>query len=355
MVSTDKSCQLTRALRRISRPAICTRCLKARRSVTVDVRSDSIQDPTDELEQSSGLGSSGPLGALSDSFDPLRASRSRKKQLPPSRYQFRPPKYDRGPLHPHQPPPASDPSSRIFVPGPFSSSRVEQTYHNMIAPDILTLCYQHNPPGYRPPPKAPRLRSWDDSSPYHANRQLRGPRGGDVLRLLRKPITFRNIPMIERITVHTFVKQVIKEGSAPLHVAGMVLQAITNVRVQTHKSRTGEAGWNLVPGKSMAATATLKGEDMYHFLGKLVNVVLPRIKDWRGVRATTGDGSGNLTFGLDPEVVGGFPEIEINYDSYPQKMIPGCNITIHTTANTDKDARLLLQTVGIPFCGKVVN
>jgi large subunit ribosomal protein L5 len=137
-----------------------------------------------------------------------------------------------------------------------------------------------------------------------------------VLRLLRKPITFRNVPMVERITVHTYVKAVIKEGSGPLHVAGMVLQAITNVRVQTHKSRTGESAWGLVPGKqTVAATASLKGEDMYHFLGKLVNVVLPRIKDWRGVQATTGDGSGNLTFGLDPEVVGGFPEVEINYDS----------------------------------------
>jgi len=201
------------------------------------------------------------------------------------------------------------------VPGPFSSPRVEQTYHNIIAPDILTLCYQHNPPGYRPPPKAPRLRSWDDSSPYHANRQLRGPRGGDVLRLLRKPITFRNIPMIEKITVHTFVKQVLQHGSGPLHVAGMVLQAITNVRVQTHKSRTGVSEWGLQPGKSIAATATLQGEDMYHFLGKVVSVVLPKIKDWRGVGATSGDGSGNLSFGLGVDIVGAFPEIEINYDS----------------------------------------
>jgi ribosomal protein L5 len=136
-----------------------------------------------------------------------------------------------------------------------------------------------------------------------------------VLRLLRKPITFRNVPMIERITVHTFVKQVLQHGSGPLHVAGMVLQAITNVRVQTHKSRTGVSAWGLLPGKSIAATATLKGEDMYHFLGKVVNVVLPRIKDWRGIRATSGDGSGNLSFGLDVEVVGAFPEIEINYDS----------------------------------------
>jgi large subunit ribosomal protein L5 len=137
-----------------------------------------------------------------------------------------------------------------------------------------------------------------------------------VLRLLRKPINIRNIPMLERVTVHTYVKQVIKDGSAPLHVAGMVLQAITNVRVKTHKSRSGESAWGLKPGQqTLAATASLKGEDMYHFLGKLVNVVLPRIKDWRGVKATTGDGSGNLTFGLDPDVVGGFSEVEINYDS----------------------------------------
>jgi large subunit ribosomal protein L5 len=54
---------------------------------------------------------------------------------------------------------------------------------------------------------------------------------------------------------------------------------------------------------------------MYHFLAKLVDIVMPRIKDWNGVRATTGDSSGNLTLGLDPEVVGGFPEVEVNYDS----------------------------------------
>lgn len=122
--------------------------------------------------------------------------------------------------------------------------------------------------------------------------------------------------MVERITVHSFVNQVIKHGSGPLHVAGMVLQAITNVRVETHKSRTNVTEWGMVAGKqTVAATASLKGEDMYHFLGKLVKVVLPRIKDWRGVHATTGDGSGNLTFGLEPEVVGGFPEVEVNFDA----------------------------------------
>lgn len=94
---------------------------------------------------------------------------------------------------------------------------------------------------------------------------------------------------------------------------------------------------------------------MYHFLSKLIDVVLPRIKDWNGIRATTGDSSGNLTFGLEPSVVGTFPEVEVNYDAYPPKMIPGCHITIQTTAATDKDARLLLSSIGIPFYGKISN
>lgn len=219
----------------------------------------------------------------------------------------------------------------------------------------MTLTYQHRPPGFKPIEKGPRLRSWEGDNPYFANRQLRGPRGGDVLRLLRKPITFRNIPMVERITVHSYCKDVVRSGSSVLHVAGMALQEITGSRVTTHLSKHPESGWSLVRGKAIAATVNIKGESMYHFLDKVVNVVMPRIKDWRGVRATTGDNSGNLTFGFEPEVVSAFPEIENNYDAYPPKMIPGLHITIHTTARADKDARLLLEAFGVPFYGKVVD
>jgi len=134
--------------------------------------------------------------------------------------------------------------------------------------------------------------------------------------LLRKPITFRNIPKLERVTVHSFVSGVIKGGSAYLHAAGMIVQAITNVRVRTHKAKTSVADWGLIKGKhSISVTAELRGEDMYHFLSKLIHVVMPKIKDWTGVRATTGDSSGNITLGFEPEVVGTFPEVEINYDS----------------------------------------
>ena len=177
-----------------------------------------------------------------------------------------------------------------------------------------------------------------------------------MLRLLRKPINFRNVPMISKVTVHSYVKAVVKMGSAYLHAAGMVVQSITNVRVTTHKTKKNEVAWGLLRGKqSVAVTAELKGENMYHFLGKLINVVMPRIKDWKGVRATTGDDSGNLTFGLEPDAMQLFPEIEATYDNYPPRTIPGCHITIHTTANTDKDARLLLQSLGVPFWGRIVD
>lgn len=186
----------------------------------------------------------------------------------------------------------------------------------------MTMCYQHTPPGFRPIEKGPRLREWEGENPYFKNRPLRGPRGGDVLRLLRKPITFRNIPHIQRVTVHAMIKAATKGGSPPIHVGGLLLQSITNKRVTVHKAKKSVSQWSLVVGKPISLTVDLDGEDMYHFLGKLITVVLPRIKDWRGVRATTGDSSGNLSFGLEPETVAMFPEVETNYDAYPPKMIP---------------------------------
>ncbi|KAI9837478.1 MAG: hypothetical protein M1819_007126 [Sarea resinae] len=308
----------------------------------------------EDLEPSSSLTTPAASEEIIKSFDPVAVSRQRKRQLPASRYNYRSPKYYRGPLHPHQPPPASSPDSRLFTPGPFTLPRLQQTYTSTFAPDILTLTYAHRPPGFSPPPKGERLRSWDGSSPYHKNRPARGPRGGDVLRLLTRPATFRNVPKLTGVTVHTMVAGAL-EDSAYLHVAGMVVQAITNARVQTHKSKGNVNQWGLREGKHVAVTAELKGEDMYHFVAKVVDVVLPRIKDWRGVKGSSGDSSGNLSFGLTADAMSLFPEIEVNYDMYPPKMIPGCHVTIHTSATNDRDARLLLTSIGIPFYGKQIN
>ena len=178
----------------------------------------------------------------------------------------------------------------------------------------MTILYTHFPPGFVAPKKGERLRQWVGDSPYFKNRPLRGPRGGDVLRPLRKPVTFRNVPMIESITVHTMVKGAI-EDSSYLHVAGMVLQAITGVRPTTHKAKSNVQSFGIRAGKYLAATCELTAENKYHFLSKLIDIVLPKIKDWKGVKGSTGDESGNLALGLKPEDVQLFPEIEVNYDS----------------------------------------
>ena len=199
------------------------------------------------------------------------------------------------------------------MPGPFTLPRLAQTYQSTIAPDFMTLTYAHRPPGLESAPRPQRLRTWDDSSPYHKNRPLRPPRGGHALRLLNERITFRNIPKLERVTLHSMVSEA-KKDSAYLHVAGMVLQVITGVRVTAVKSRTDVAGFDLRKNKYIAVKNELRGEDMYHFVSRLVDIVLPRIKDWSGVAGSAGDSSGNIMFGLTPDAVRLFPEVEVNYD-----------------------------------------
>lgn len=106
-----------------------------------------------------------------------------------------------------------------------------------------------------------------------------------------------------------------QENSAHLHIAGMILQAITNVRAKAHKARHNVVGWGLREGKYVSVTADVEREDTYHFLAKLVDVVLPKIKEWKGVSGSSGDNSGNISFGLTPDQVALFPEVEVNYDA----------------------------------------
>jgi large subunit ribosomal protein L5 len=104
------------------------------------------------------------------------------------------------------------------------------------------------------------------------------------------------------------------ESSGPLHVAGMVVQAITGVRATVFKSKHNNATWGLRPGKAVALKCEMRGEDMWHFLAKAVDIVLPRVKEWKGVKGSSGDSSGNISFGLTSEAVAAFPEVECNYD-----------------------------------------
>jgi large subunit ribosomal protein L5 len=311
----------TMALRELPHRTAAVLCRDARPALRATAPSGRrhASDAVREVESASSLNVPPPTADAAKDYDPVARSRLRRrgnKQLPPSRYQYRSPKYYRGPLHPHQPPPVSDPSSRVFQPGPFSLPRLAQTYQSTIASDILALTYQHYPPGYRAPKVEQRLREWTGESPYFKNRPLRGPRGkGEVLRLLNEPRTFRNVPKITKVVVHSMVPEA-QENSANLHVAGMILQAITNVRVDAHKARHNVVGWGLREGRYVSVTSTLKHDDALDFLGKLVDVVLPKIKEWKGVPGSSGDGHGNISLGLTPDQLALFPEIEVNYDAY---------------------------------------
>ncbi|KAK2073726.1 hypothetical protein P8C59_007978 [Phyllachora maydis] len=281
-------------------------------------------------------------------FMPYKRHTERKTPLPGSRYQYHPPKYNRGPLHPVQPLPASDVVSRNFVPGPFNLPRLRETFNSTIASDLMTLTYNHVPPGTPKPVKAERLRSWEGDSPYFANRARRGPRGHPELPIIEKDISFNNIPEIRKITIATFQPQGIKNPDY-LVVARTALLALSGKMPEMTESKHPVAGWSLLGGRKAGAKVSLYGNDAYEFLDKVIHLVFPKIKDWPGIRATTGDGSGNIAWGFDPENMQLFPEIGFNLSMYPIKMMPGCRIFVNTTATSDRQARLLMQALGLPF------
>ncbi len=131
--------------------------------------------------------------------------------------------------------------------------------------------------------------------------------------MVEKDIHWRNIPKIEEVTVHSMVKGAI-EDSAHLHVAGMLLQAVTGVAPLVHKAKHSVAQFGIRESMPIALTCTMRGDMAYEFVDKCINLVFPRIKDWPGVKGTTGDSSGNISWGFNREGVILFPEVEINYD-----------------------------------------
>ena len=129
-----------------------------------------------------------------------------------------------------------------------------------------------------------------------------------------RPINFRNIPRLEKIHVHSLVQEPAIRQDV-VEIAGMVVQCITNVRATVFNAKETVSRFKMVKGKPCAVGVEMRGETMYDFMAKLVEIVMPRIKEWRGVRGGCGDSNGNLQFGFGPEVVGLFPEVEINFDT----------------------------------------
>jgi large subunit ribosomal protein L5 len=150
------------------------------------------------------------------------------------------------------------------------------------------------------------------------------------------------VPKVEKIVINMGVGEAVS-NSKVLDTAVEDLQKIAGQKPVVTKSKKSIAGFKLRENMPIGAKVTLRGERMFHFLDKLFNVALPRVRDFRGISNKAFDGRGNYTLGLKEQLI--FPEIE--YDKVDK--VRGMDVVIVTTAKSDEEARELLTQLGAPF------
>ncbi len=150
------------------------------------------------------------------------------------------------------------------------------------------------------------------------------------------------IPTITKIVINIGVGDALDNPKA-LDEAVRDLTTITGQRPVITKSKKSIANFKLREGRSIGAKVTLRGDRMWAFLDRLVNVALPRVRDFRGISPDAFDGRGNYTLGLQEQLI--FPEV--NYDDVD--ILRGMEVSIVTTAENDDQARALLSRIGMPF------
>jgi large subunit ribosomal protein L5 len=167
----------------------------------------------------------------------------------------------------------------------------------------------------------------------------------EIVPRLIEQFKYKNVmqaPQIEKIIVNIGLGEAVQNPKA-LDGAINDLTAITGQKPIITKARKSIAGFKLREGMPIGCKVTLRGERMYEFLDKLINLDLPRVRDFRGVSPQAFDGRGNYSLGIKEQTI--FPEIE--YDKIDK--VRGLEVVIVTTAKTDEEARALLKNMGMPF------
>lgn len=173
----------------------------------------------------------------------------------------------------------------------------------------------------------------------------------NVRSALMKRFDYANVmevPSVMKVVVNVGVGEALDNARA-LDATVEDIQTITGQKPVVTKARKSIAAFKLREGRSIGVKVTLRGERMWAFLDRLMNVALPRTRDFRGIPANAFDGRGNYTLGLREQIL--FPEIE--YDKIDK--VRGMEITIVTTAQTDEEGQELLRLLGMPFQGLEVN
>ena len=167
----------------------------------------------------------------------------------------------------------------------------------------------------------------------------------EVVPALQQKFQYKNvmeIPRLEKIVINMGLGDC-KDNAKALEVAVSELATIAGQKPLVTKSKKNIANFKLRAGMNVGAKVTLRGDRMYEFADKLVSIVLPRVRDFRGVSAKAFDGRGNYALGVREQLI--FPEIE--YDKVEK--IRGMEMVFVTTAKTDEEAKELLKQLGMPF------
>ena len=167
----------------------------------------------------------------------------------------------------------------------------------------------------------------------------------EVVPALQKEFSYSNpmqVPTVKKVVVNIGMGEVIQNPKA-MEAAVADLAAITGQRPVITRAKRSVAAFKLREGMQIGCMVTLRGPRMYIFLDKLMNVALPRLRDFQGVSPEAFDGRGNYTLGLREQLV--FPEID--YDKVDK--VRGMEVSVVTTARTDQEGRRLLALMGMPF------
>ncbi len=167
----------------------------------------------------------------------------------------------------------------------------------------------------------------------------------EVIKSLMDKFQYKNVmevPRLEKIVVNMGVGEA-KDNPKMLESAVGELEMITGQKPIVIKAKKSIANFKLRDGMNVGTKVTLRGEKMYYFLDKLMNIALPRVRDFRGVSDSSFDGRGNYALGIKEQLI--FPEIE--YDKIDA--IRGMDVVIVTTAKSDEEAKMFLKEMGMPF------
>ena len=167
----------------------------------------------------------------------------------------------------------------------------------------------------------------------------------EIVDAMVKKFGYKNVmevPKLDKIVVNMGVGEA-KENAKVLEMAVSDMETITGQKAVVTKAKNSVANFKIREGQSIGCKTTLRGDKMYEFLDRLVNLALPRVRDFRGVNPNSFDGRGNYALGIKEQII--FPEIE--YDKIDK--VRGMDVIFVTTAKTDEEARELLRLFNMPF------